>query len=68
MNKIENKAELVKLIIVYAIELAIMIALSLILPNTVPDMPIIAKSAIIYILLLAPVIVYAIMKGDCTDG
>lgn len=66
MNKNESKTELIRLLIVYAVVLAIMIALSLILPNTVPDMPIIAKSAIIYILLLTPIIVYAIVKGDCT--
>ncbi|MDC7278984.1 CPBP family intramembrane metalloprotease [Butyrivibrio fibrisolvens] len=66
MDKTENKSELIKLIIVYAVDLAIMIGLSYALPNLAPNMPIIAKAALIYILLLVPVIVYAIKKGDCT--
>lgn len=66
MNKIENKGELIKIIIVYAIDLAIMVALSVIFTRTGVQLPLLAKSLIIYALLLAPVIVYALVKGQCT--
>lgn len=66
MDKTENKSELIRLLIVYAVVLAIMIGLSLIFTKVGIDMPFIAKAAVIYVLLLVPVIVYAIIKGDCT--
>ena len=66
MNKIQDKAELVKLILVYVVTLAIMIALSVVFTQVGIELPLIAESIIIYLLLIAPVIVYAVKKGDCT--
>jgi membrane protease YdiL (CAAX protease family) len=67
MERAEKRSELIKLIIVYAIELLIMIGLEVgfnLLDKTNANPPMIVKSIIIYGLLLIPVIVYSKKKGD----
>lgn len=66
MNKIESRTELIKLIIVYVIDLGIMIALSAIFTRVGGTLPLIVKSLIIYALLLVPIIVFTVKKGQFT--
>lgn len=67
MERVENRKELIRLIIVYAIELLIMICLGTAttkLAETGVNIPMILKSIFIYGLLLIPVIVYTKKKGE----
>lgn len=67
MERVENRKELINLIIVYAIELLIMICLGTAttkLAETGVNIPTIIKSIFIYAMLFIPVIVYSKKKGD----
>ncbi len=62
----ENRVELIKIIIVYAITLSAMLVLSLVLGRLNLGIPTIIRSLIIYICIFIPVIVYSIKKGEFT--
>lgn len=64
----ENKVELIKIIIVYAITIALMLALSFVSAVANLDMPTILRSTIIYICIFIPVIVYSVKKGEFTTA
>lgn len=66
MKNNEKKSELLNLLIVYAIDLIIMLTLSVVFTQVDVALPMMAKSALIYLLLFVPVIVYAVKKGDFT--
>lgn len=61
-----TKSEMVKIIIVYAIELAIMIGSSVVFSTVGTNIPFIVQAIVIYALLVAPVIIYSIKDGNFT--
>lgn len=66
MIKNENKKELIKLIIVYAIVLGLMLGMAFVSSLIGEKIPMIALYIILYALLMLPVIVYAKMTGTLT--
>ena len=61
-----TKSEMVKIIIVYAIELAIMIGSSVVFSTVGANIPFVVQAIVIYALLVAPVIIYSIKDGNFT--
>lgn len=64
MNIIKNKAEFLRVILVYAMILLIMIVTSKIMAVTGLDLSMLARSTILYIPMIAITLIYTFIKGD----